>query len=78
MRETENYLRRQLQVHRGIIEDVQEQNSDYNDHYLQRRMLNIEEIQRIEYASDEEERKFLEEVPNDNLEERKSENAGES
>ena len=41
-------------------------------------MLNIEEIQRIEYASDEEERKFLEEVPNDNLEERKSENAGES
>ena len=63
MRETENYLRRQQQVHRGIYEENQDAAAEGNDQYLQRRQLNFEEIQDIHYNSDEEEKKFVGNVP---------------
>ena len=51
MKENENYLRRQQQMHRGP-----DAWNDYNDQqYLQRRQLNIEELAAIPFNSDEEE-----------------------
>ena len=66
MRETENYLRRQQQVHRGIYEDGNDLNIDGNEPYLYRRQLNIEELQDIPYLSDEEEKKYFSEVAEPN------------
>ena len=65
LKENEMYQRRQKMIHMQLNEN----NFDVNNIYLQRRQLNFQDEEHVQYASDEEEKKFMEQLEAENEEE---------
>jgi len=53
------YQKRQKMIHMQLNDN----NFDVNHIYLQRRQLNIQDEEHVEYASDDEEAKYIEPIP---------------
>jgi len=65
LKENEMYQTRQKMIHMQL----HDKNFDINHIYLQRRQLNIHDEEHVNYVSDEEEQKFIEQLENDQPEE---------